>query len=742
MLPALVLGVATWLGGTGVAPALASAPLSAPLSAMSATTATAATVDEDAEALDPLEVTLDGVSPAVIPRRGPLTLRGHVTNTTHEDWSEINLHPVVSPAPMTSTAELSAAAASPATEYIGNRITREGSFFTVEQLTAGSTASFQITVPRDVLDQEISGAPGVYWLGVHALGQSPTGRTDSANGRVRTFIPLVGPTRRSVKTSLVLPVRRNVTHTADGKVIGVDRWNRDLGPGGRLNSIVALGEAAGDRPLTWALDPAVPATVTSLVAGNPTRFLGPTVDRQPEQEPDDDPSPSEPQLTTVPPEDSPLDPEVPRTAAEQTAMALGGPWLGRLRDVLREGQVLALPYGDLDVAAAGELDPELYALARKRSDATLKQLSLDGTPAVVPPQGYLDAAGISVTEESTTVLLSEAAVTATGDEDGADAAPAVAAVDGRRVLLAQAGASSGASEPSADPTPLSVRQRILGEAALRVLAGDDTPLVAALPASWNPTTSRDFFEGLDEARWLELATLEDATGSVPARAIPSEDLVYPEKQAELELPAANLAASTALIAAGETLQNVLIRNDAVAAEITGEALSDASYFARDRPGVFLERTEQTREWVEDQLAMVRIEAPRSVTLSSESGRFAATLVNGLDQPVGVRIEAVTESPLTIRAPREIRLEAESSTTVLLQASSDQIGVHTVTLEVTDLSGQRLGSSDTLPLRTAQVSEIIWVIMAIGAGLLFAAIALRLVRRLRRSRSDAPPTPDE
>ena len=63
-------------------------------------------------------------------------------------------------------------------------------------------------------------------------------------------------------------------------------------------------------------------------------------------------------------------------------------------------------------------------------------------------------------------------------------------------------------------------------------------------------------------------------------------------------------------------------------------------------------------------------------------------------------------------------------------------MHNVTLLLTDADGTPLGSSDQLPIRSAQVSNVIWVIMGAGVLLLFVAILLRLVRRIR-GRHDHP-----
>jgi hypothetical protein len=54
--------------------------------------------------------------------------------------------------------------------------------------------------------------------------------------------------------------------------------------------------------------------------------------------------------------------------------------------------------------------------------------------------------------------------------------------------------------------------------------------------------------------------------------------------------------------------------------------------------------------------------------------------------------------------------------------------------VTDEEGRPLGSSTDLPIRAAQVSELIWYLMGGGVLLLFSAIGVRLFRRIRGHRT--------
>ena len=54
----------------------------------------------------------------------------------------------------------------------------------------------------------------------------------------------------------------------------------------------------------------------------------------------------------------------------------------------------------------------------------------------------------------------------------------------------------------------------------------------------------------------------------------------------------------------------------------------------------------------------------------------------------------------------------------------------MTLLLTDSDGVPIGSSDSLPIRSNRVSNVIWLILGTGVALLFATIVVRLVRRIR------------
>ena len=718
LLPALVAVVAALVGATSVtAVADPGPPTTTTETAVRPTPVHArpARAPRAAESRTPLSVTIDSLSPSYVPRKGPIRVTGSVTNEDDAPWTTVYVFAFMGDTPIRSAAELAdASKADPAT-YVGARITAPGTYDTVDRIDPGESVQFSITVPHSSI--RVTEA-GVYWFGVHALGEGPDGRLEGADGRARTFLPLVPKHEPPVDTALVLPLRRTVAYAPDGSVEDVKGWDTALAPGGRLRSMVDFGTSAGTRPITWLLDPGLPDVVRTLTLGNPPRSLAPDLTEPTDgasqtADPDASPSPSE--------DGGDSDSEGEGTDPALAAVTESGiAWLDRLHEALDGREILALPYGDVDVAAAAERNPALYRSARRRSGTELAPWGLPMSPAVASPGGYVDATGLRATPGKATVLATDHMF------DGEP--PVVARAAGARVVPTSSGAAAGGPGPDDPFSSVAVRQRILAEAALRALSPGRPPLVVTLPSYWNPSTTTGFFEGLD-VDWLHLTTVSDVA-SRKAQDVPVSRLEYPPRLDRAELDSANFSSAEALIRAGETLQNVLTDNDSVASTVADQAMRSTSYGHRTSPDGARATTDRSRSWIEQEMGSIRIDAPPAVTLSSTSGRFAASISNGLDEPVTVSIQALTDEPRAIRGPETVDIGPGGRTTVLLNASFRRLGVHNVTLVVTDADGVPLGSSDRLPIRSAQVSQVIWLILGTGVALLFGAIAVRLFRRVR------------
>ena len=160
------------------------------------------------------------------------------------------------------------------------------------------------------------------------------------------------------------------------------------------------------------------------------------------------------------------------------------------------------------------------------------------------------------------------------DEDGR--APSVVSVDGRDVVVSSSGAAQGGPGPGRRLSAISMRQRILSEAALRLLDPDPQPLVVVLPPGWSPDDPGEVIEELDTS-WVDLDTVADAVSGVEATEVAAGDLRYPDSQQSSELDAGAVAAVQDLVDAGEVLQDVLTLNDRVGDVVAGEAFAAAAY---------------------------------------------------------------------------------------------------------------------------------------------------------------------
>jgi hypothetical protein len=180
---------------------------------------------------------------------------------------------------------------------------------------------------------------------------------------------------------------------------------------------------------------------------------------------------------------------------------------------------------------------------------------------------------------------------------------------------------------------------------------------------------------------------------------------------------------------------VVIPVTTIETQVRDELLVTLSEQHRERPGPAVAAAGRVEESLRDDLGKITIEAPPAVTLSSDSGPLGVTLVNGLDQPVEVRVQVRTDGELELSGGGVRRLGPQARSVVRFEATTSRAGVHNVRLAVTSLDGVPLGASDQLPIRAARVSALIWIVMALGALVLFGMIGYRLPGQIRARRAE-------
>ena len=677
---------------------------------------------------DPLVVHIDAMSP-VLPGKGDVEISGTVTNVGDETFTRINLHAFSSQAPILDASSLLNSAASDPTLSVGERVTVPGTFATVDVLAPGESATFSDSVPVELLG--IPDLEGVYWIGIHAIGDTSTTPRDAvADGRARTFIPARPDGKRAQEAAVIVPVRNPVWFDGDGRVGGVERWSRRLGEGGRLDDVLDLAESAGAAPYTWLVDPAVLLAVTRLAEGNPPRSIAPDPS-VPGQEPTPTETPTEGDTASVTPHTlTPVQPEGgPAPSDDEAALAAAATaWLARFRSLVGASTVLALPFGDLDASAAVRHDPERFTQALDRSAQVMAELVMPAQLALAPTDDLLSPEVIAATPEDTLILVGDNAFAYAPSSPSS-----IVRLLGHKVVVTSTGAESGGPRPTPATDPLALRQRLLSEAALRLVGRDTAPLVVTLPAGWRGEDAASFFDGLDRS-WLDVVPLS-SVAQRRAYGMPARSLAYSETDVEAELGAANFTAAARAMRSASLFEEALTLQTRLESEVRDEVLVTLSEQHRDRPRLALSATSRIDAVLRAQMAEVRIEAPTAVTLSSDSGPLGATLVNGLDQPVTVKVRATTDGDLTLTGDEVRRLGPRARSVVRFEASTTKPGVHNVRLAVTTVDGMPLGSSDELPIRAAQVSTLIWILMAVGALVLFGMIGYRLPGQIRARRRE-------
>ena len=205
-----------------------------------------------------------------------MEIAGTVTNVSDETFTRINLHAFSSEHAHPRPAQRSPQSATiDPTLFVGDRVTVPGTFDTIDELAPGASATFNDSVPVELL--ATSGEPGVYWIGIHALGDSSVPRDLVADGRARTLHPPSGVRRRPATRGLGDPAdpqprvvrrgRRRRRHRALGATARGGRQPRRRARHGRLGRLRAVQLAGRPRR--------APRAVARLAHGNPPRTLTP-----------------------------------------------------------------------------------------------------------------------------------------------------------------------------------------------------------------------------------------------------------------------------------------------------------------------------------------------------------------------------------------------------------------------------------------------------------------------------------
>ena len=529
--------------------------------------------------------------------------------------------------------------------------------------------------------------------------QTRTAATTVADGRARTFLPL---SRR--RTAAAGRHRAGPPAAPPGRCTTPDgslgRRRRagptTLGDGGRLCAICSTSApppAAGRSP-GWSTRPC--PTPSAAGRRQPAAQL---VERRPSRRRRRRPTaaPSSPPTSAsagaAPPRRRPAD-------GEPAAVAATPGWTGSSRRRQPATQVLALPYGDLDVAAAAQRRPRLYADARARAGDGARRRAgspIDARPWS-PPSGYLDDAGRRAGRPRRPPCCSPTGC------PRRQAPGRRRRTRGRRLVVYVLGAPSGGPGPDDPLGAVALRQRILARPRVRCSSPGRQPLVVVLPPTGTRADRQRRLLRRPRRRWLTSPrSPADADRARRQVAPPTSSPTPPRRSAASSTRQLRRRASAD--PAGETAAGRAHRQRPTSrARSRDEALRHRRptppATTRSPPGPADRSRDAGSTASCGSIADRR--APAVIALQRH-GPFAATVTNGLDQPVTVDRGDLDDRRSTITGPEPIELgRRRGAPRCCSSASTDKLGVHNVTLAVTDATGTPLGSTDELPIRSAQV----------------------------------------
>lgn len=544
----------------------------------------------------------------------------------------------------------------------------------------------QFTVAIKVDDLPF-GFAGVYPLRVVAV--------DGSNGAelsdTTTFLPWA-PEGVGVPSSRVLmfwpflsqPVRDSTgAFTSDSLAV-------TTAPGGRLSTLVKTG---ADAPATWIVDPAVLDATADL----------------------DEPS--------------------------------SNAWLADFQEAAAGRDVIALPYGDPDVAAVSAAGrPGFLQRGQRKGDNVYQQLvgSAFRSDLSWPAEGAADSRVIATSSRGgdTIVLLAEAnspQVTPLTYTPSGRIAWEDPAID---VLLADGPASALVSTPASTTSDvLLARQRFLAETLLHALELPSDPrlLVISPPRRWNPSASwaDELVKTLRRAPWITPVSLTTAlrpSAPVVERSAPT----VPEVVAQDQLPASMVLAAQRGLHENHRLAAILTRPGRLASPIEDSLFTSVGTSWRADVGAAEASQSATLDRLAAQRGRVRI-VSKGGTLGDDRGSFPVTIRNQLDQTVIVRLDVTSTDPLRLRVTGpegRIRIAPARSRSVEVELDAVTSGSLSFDAQLRTPRGPAYSEPVTLVVDVRGFGQITFVVFGVAVALLVLAAAIRVARRIRAGRRAA------
>ncbi|MFT3971361.1 MAG: DUF6049 family protein [Micropruina sp.] len=134
---------------------------------------------------------------------------------------------------------------------------------------------------------------------------------------------------------------------------------------------------------------------------------------------------------------------------------------------------------------------------------------------------------------------------------------------------------------------------------------------------------------------------------------------------------------------------------------------------------------------------VVLSASPRVLMSSRTNEFPVTVINGLTEPIAVRVVFASDNPqrINIADTAPITVEPGQKQTVNVRPETSSNGLVSVTASLQTTSGEPVGTSTRIAVEVTDLGMIGWIIVIVSGIVLVATTALRIWQVRRKQREE-------
>ncbi|MEV0978727.1 DUF6049 family protein [Streptomyces sp. NPDC049915] len=675
------------------APSAAAAPHAAPAASGSRT----------------VSVAVDSLTPSALSDGDTLTVSGTVTNNGRQAVTDAHVGLRVGPE-LSTRSEIDAAA-----ERTGYTPGADGSeiggtyIAKFAKLTPGVAEHFSISVPVDKLDL---GDDGVYQLGVSLSGKTPTQSWEQVMGIQRTFLPWQpDEADTKTKTTVLWPLMSSVRMTAETSpgeqqtpVFLNDDLAKELAPGGRLEQMVALGKSLN---VTWVVDPDLLASVDAMAGSYKVRGA-----------------------------DGTATPGRNQVVAKQ--------WLAELQQAVAGKEVVALPFGDPDLASLAHNGTGVTgSLSQLKAATDVAAITVQSVLHVTPTTDFAWPVAGAVDPSIMKVATSAGADKVIARSDslrdtaGLPYTPSAARPvgGGTTAVVADARLSTQfqGDLTTASASSLAVQQFLAQSLALNQQSDKERSIVVApqrMPTASQAQAMAEAVAALQGSTWSQPQQLTAAAKAKPdpdATTTMPSGWAYPSSLRRQELPRSAFAQIAATQDKLDNFQVILTDPSRVVTPFGRAMNREMSTSWRGRAGEARAFRRGVEDYLDTLAHQVKLIDKSDTKLSGRSATIPVSVQNNLLQGsdhLVLRLTSTNPTRLKIGGgafdEQPVTVSGGHSQTVKFTTSANVNGQTTVIAQLFTEDGRKYGSPVYFDVKVTEITAT--VMLVIGGGVLLLVLA--------------------